>query len=55
MRHHRRLGLPDAPLGAFKQDLYEQSLKEGWTVVSMKRDWKTSFPARQSEIPAIDL
>ncbi len=49
------LGLPEVPLGAFKQDLYEQSLKEGWTVVSMKNDWKTVFPAEQSEVTAIDI
>jgi phosphoserine phosphatase len=36
-------GLPDVKLGAFKQDLYDQAQKEGWTVVSMKNDWKTIF------------
>ncbi len=29
--------------------------KDGWTVVSMKDDWKTVFPATQSEITAIDI
>jgi len=48
-------GLPDVKLGAFKQDLYDQSKKAGWTVVSMKDDWKTVFPAAQSEITAIDI
>jgi len=49
------LGLPDVPLGAFKQDLYDQAHQEGWTVVSMKNDWKTIFPVPQSEITAIDI
>jgi hypothetical protein len=49
------LGLPDVPLGAFKQDLYDQAHHEGWTVVSMKNDWKSIFPAPQSTITAIDI
>ncbi len=36
-------GLPDVKLGAFTQDLYDQSKKDGWTVVSMKEDWKRIF------------
>jgi len=36
-------GLPDVQLGAFKQDLYDQAKKEGWTVVSMKEDWEVVF------------
>ncbi|MSP76245.1 MAG: haloacid dehalogenase-like hydrolase [Rhodospirillaceae bacterium] len=39
------LGLPDVKLGAFTQGLYEQAKKEGWTVVSMKDDWKQIFAA----------
>jgi phosphoglycolate phosphatase-like HAD superfamily hydrolase len=40
-------GLPNAQLGAFTQALYDQSKKDGWTVVSMKDDWKAvfAFPA----------
>ena len=49
------LGLPDVKLGAFTQAVYDQAKKEGWTVVSMKDDWKTVFPAAQSEITAIDI
>jgi hypothetical protein len=39
------LGLPDVKLGAFTQGLYEQAKKDGWTVVSMKDDWKQVFAA----------
>ena len=38
-------GLPDVKLGAFTPALDEQAKKDGWTVVSMKNDWKTVFPA----------
>jgi haloacid dehalogenase-like hydrolase len=41
-------GLPDAKLGAFTPALDEHAKKDGWTVVSMKGDWKTVFPAAQS-------
>ena len=36
-------GLPDTKMGAFTQALYEQTKKDGWTVVSMKTDWKRIF------------
>jgi hypothetical protein len=49
------LGLPDVKLGAFTQALYEQTKKDGWTVVSMKGDWKTVFPAEQAPVTAIDI
>jgi len=48
-------GLPDVALGAFKQDLYDQSKKEGWTVVSMKNDWRMVFTSATSDITAIDI
>jgi len=48
-------GLPDVKLGYFTPALEEHAKKEGWTVVSMKDDWKTVFPAAQSEITAIDI
>ena len=41
-------GLPDAKLGAFTPALYDEARKAGWTVVSMKNDWKAIFPARQA-------
>ena len=47
-------GLPDVKLGAFTQALYEQAKKDGWTVVSMKGDWKRS--SRPSAlVTAIDI
>ena len=49
------LGLPDVKLGAFTQALYEQANKEGWTVVSMKNDWKAVFPPEAAAVTAIDV
>jgi phosphoserine phosphatase len=49
------LGLPESKLGAFTQALYDQAKQDGWTVVSMKNDWKTVFPAGQSPVTAIDI
>jgi hypothetical protein len=48
-------GLPDVKLGAFPPALDEHAKKDGWTVVSMKGDWKTVFPAGQSAVTAIDI
>lgn len=45
-------GLPDVKYGAFTPTLDEHAKKDGWTVVSMKGDWKTIFP---SDIVAIDI
>jgi hypothetical protein len=36
-------GLPDAQVGAFTQALYDEAKKDGWTVISMKNDWKRIF------------
>jgi phosphoserine phosphatase len=36
-------GLPDTKVGTFTQALYEEAKKNGWTVVSMKNDWKKIF------------
>jgi phosphoglycolate phosphatase-like HAD superfamily hydrolase len=35
--------LPDTKVGAFSQALYDQAQKDGWTVISMKNDWKRIF------------
>jgi hypothetical protein len=48
-------GLPDVKLGYFTPALEEHAKKDGWTIVSMKDDWKQVFPATQSEITAIDI
>jgi phosphoglycolate phosphatase-like HAD superfamily hydrolase len=36
-------GLPDTRVGTFTQALYDQAKKQGWTVISMKNDWKRIF------------
>jgi phosphoglycolate phosphatase-like HAD superfamily hydrolase len=37
-------GLPDTKVGAFSQALDAEAKKNGWTVISMKGDWKRIFP-----------
>lgn len=37
------LGLPDSRIGTFTQALYDEAKKDGWTVISMKNDWKRIF------------
>ena len=44
-------GLPDATVGAFPQDLYDQAGREGFVVVSMKGDWKRIFAFDPGEGP----
>lgn len=36
-------GLPDSKVGTFPQALYNEAKKQGWTVISMKQDWKRIF------------
>jgi phosphoserine phosphatase len=36
-------GLPDTKVGTFTQALYDEAKKNGWTVISMKKDWKKIF------------
>jgi phosphoserine phosphatase len=36
-------GLPDTKVGTFTQKLYDEAQKDGWTVISMKKDWKEIF------------
>jgi hypothetical protein len=36
-------GLPDTKVGAFSQSLFDEAKKRGWTVISMKSDWKRVF------------
>ncbi len=40
-------GLPDTKVGAFTQALYDEAQKQGWTVISMKNDWKKIFAFEQ--------
>jgi phosphoglycolate phosphatase-like HAD superfamily hydrolase len=36
-------GLPDTKVGAFTQELYDEAKRDGWTIISMKNDWKRIF------------
>jgi len=36
-------GLPDSRVGTFTQALYDEAQKQGWTVISIKNDWKRIF------------
>jgi phosphoglycolate phosphatase-like HAD superfamily hydrolase len=36
-------GLPASKVGTFTQALYDEAKKKGWTVISMKNDWKKIF------------
>jgi len=36
-------GLPDTKVGTFPQVLYDEAKAKGWTVISMKNDWKQIF------------
>jgi phosphoglycolate phosphatase-like HAD superfamily hydrolase len=36
-------GLPDTKVGTFTQALHDEAKKGGWTVISMKNDWKRVF------------
>jgi phosphoglycolate phosphatase-like HAD superfamily hydrolase len=40
-------GLPDTRFGTFPQALYDRARKQGWTVISMKNDWKRVFSFEQ--------
>ena len=40
-------GLPDTKVGTFTQALYDKAKKDGWTVISMKNDWKRIFAFEQ--------
>jgi len=36
-------GLPNTKVGTFTQALHDEAKKDGWTVISMKDDWKRIF------------
>jgi phosphoglycolate phosphatase-like HAD superfamily hydrolase len=36
-------GLPDTKVGTFPQALYDEAKKDGWSIISMKNDWKRIF------------
>ena len=37
-------GLPQSKIGTFPPALYDEAESKGWTVISMKNDWKVIFP-----------
>jgi len=41
-------GLPDTKVGTFTQELFDEAKKAGWTVISMKSDWKRIFKFEQN-------
>ena len=44
-------GLRDTKVGTFTQALYDEAKKKGWTVISMKNDWKPIFCVRVGSQP----
>ena len=48
-------GLPDVKYGFFTPALEDHAKKDGWTVVSMKDDWKVVFPPDAAPVTAIDI
>ena len=36
-------GLPDTKVGILSQAMYDMAKKQGWTIISMKNDWKRIF------------
>jgi phosphoglycolate phosphatase-like HAD superfamily hydrolase len=36
-------GLPDTKVGTFTQALYDEATAKNWSVISMKRDWRSIF------------
>jgi hypothetical protein len=37
-------GLPETRVGTFTQALYDEARAKGWTVISMRDDWREVFP-----------
>jgi len=44
------LGLPDSKVGTFTQALYGEAQKQGWIVISMKKDWKNIFAFEKNSL-----
>ena len=36
-------GLPDTRVGTLSQSMYDMAKQQGWTIISMKDDWKRIF------------
>ena len=41
------LGLPKTKVGTFTQELYDEAVKKGWVVISVKNDWNRIFNFEQ--------
>jgi len=37
-------GLPDTKIGSLSQAMYDRAKAQGWTIISMKNDWRHIFP-----------
>ena len=35
--------LPDSKVGTFTQALYDEAKKDGWVIISVKKDWNRIF------------
>lgn len=44
-------GLPASQVGTFTQSLYDEAKQQGWTVISMKNDWKRIFAFEEESLP----
>lgn len=42
-------GLPNSKVGTFSESLYQEAMMRGWTVISMKKDWKHIFSFEKKE------
>jgi hypothetical protein len=42
-------GLPDTKVGTFTQALTTGE-EDGWTIISMKNDWKRSLPSSSEQL-----
>jgi phosphoglycolate phosphatase-like HAD superfamily hydrolase len=41
------LGMADTKVGTFTQDLYDEAQRQGWVVISMRKDWNRVFAFEQ--------
>jgi hypothetical protein len=45
---------PDSKVGTFPDSLMAEAKQRGWTVISMKNDWRRIFPPTETAAPAGD-
>jgi phosphoserine phosphatase len=48
-------GLPGTKIGTFTQELYDEAKAKGWTIISMKNDWRTilATTGKSSVVPSV--